>query len=371
MTNLIDRMDQLAEALKAAGDDIASRRVANARRDRIRGLITPAAADAAASTAEKRLVELGQEKARVPNSLLGTITPAVLADARKPGAAMGQAISEAEDRRSKADAMRDLGEKLGGVKVIIADELPGPRPFGQRGFVLRQGDPIVPTLPARETAYTHESGEFDYEWWHVPDDPSVYEYRIPNTGMTVREEPVKNYGACYSFRCATCDALPGALSYSGHPAQVGAVRRLADAWEHWKAKHMDPRRAAGVSMEIGPHADDGYLLNGAPHGIEAALDEPFSAKAWADRQAEVPRREPPRKTTTTTVVHHPFRFRAEPYSGGGWHRPGLTFAELRRIVDELDRARMPDDHFIEVKTTDDFGHRPELLLTPGTWKVEQ
>lgn len=76
MTNLIDRMGQVAEALKAAGDDIAARRVANARRDRTRGLITPTAADAALSVAEKRLAALifrrGDDVLSVPGSVIGT-----------------------------------------------------------------------------------------------------------------------------------------------------------------------------------------------------------------------------------------------------------------------------------------------------------
>lgn len=78
MTNLIDRMDQVSDALKAAGDDIAARTLSNARRDRIRGLVTPTAAESALGAAERHLAELVTVKPDPP-SLLGvplTVVPA-------------------------------------------------------------------------------------------------------------------------------------------------------------------------------------------------------------------------------------------------------------------------------------------------------
>jgi len=116
VTTLIDKMAQVAEALKVAGDDIAARTLTNARRDRIRGLVTTAAAEAALGAAERHLAELAKprpfdldlllpavvltasqvsprgfdimsERKPVavdpPNSPTGTVTPTDVADARR------------------------------------------------------------------------------------------------------------------------------------------------------------------------------------------------------------------------------------------------------------------------------------------------
>ncbi|QDP45488.1 hypothetical protein SEA_FUZZBUSTER_4 [Microbacterium phage FuzzBuster] len=144
MTNLIDEMDQVSEALKAAGDDIGSRILHNARRDRIRGLVTPAAADAALSAGKRRLALIAQADKRQPESIFDLIATGV---------------------------------------VVPASQLPGPRAFGQ-GFVIRQGDEVKPTLPAMETIYTHDPGA------DVRSESSAFG-AMPRDGESRRELPFR------------------------------------------------------------------------------------------------------------------------------------------------------------------------------------
>lgn len=87
--------------------------------------------------------------------------------------------------------------------------------------------------PRLESTWRHEAG-FDVEWWHVSENPSRYEHRIKGTTMSVREEDLPNYGACYSFHCSAHPRL-----FDGFPAQVGATARIGDAWRHWEKEHVE------------------------------------------------------------------------------------------------------------------------------------
>ena len=134
-------------------------------------------------------------------------------------------------------------------------------------------------VPHLESGFTHDDG-FDVEWWHVSTDPDRYEYRIPGTTMRVSEDDLPNYGACYSWHCGDPKHL------TGWPAQVGAMRRLADAMEHWTAEHDPPpadladRIAAELrtmpAADPHPHADGSRRLG---RGLGALIPDSLPAIA--------------------------------------------------------------------------------------------
>lgn len=115
--NTIDDMDATAEALKAAGDDIAAARLDRVRRDRIRGAITQAAADAALHVAKRHLAELVEPPRPVESvfDLLRTerelrLTPDPGADMRSESSAFAQRTPV--ERRRTLPHRRTFGKRI-------------------------------------------------------------------------------------------------------------------------------------------------------------------------------------------------------------------------------------------------------------------
>lgn len=155
----------------------------------------------------------------------------------------------------------------------IEAELVHEESFGE----LLDSPSMTEPLPRLDHSWRDRDLRVTVEWWHVSDNPTRYEYRIAGTGMSVREENVPSYGACYSWHCKDCPGM-------GLPAQCSAQTRIEDAWRHYVEAHVvgpiggstmreRDRRLAGMERDPLRDAVAAVLTNSAnyPEPLQARM----------------------------------------------------------------------------------------------------